>query len=126
MAVAPLVVEYTSTSVSSSQGRPVVLSATPPQRSTTFLPRWWAAKAAPTSRPSAKLASKTSRTPSKPGATQPLVSVILVSSLAGDASGWELRDRRAGRAGGPGRRIPPSGAGSRLQSGEGCEKVTDN
>ena len=40
MAVAPLVVENTSMSVSSCQGAPVSTSATPPQRSTTLLPRW--------------------------------------------------------------------------------------
>ena len=40
IAVAPFVVEKTRVSVSSAQGRSVAGSAMPPQRSTTFSPRW--------------------------------------------------------------------------------------
>ena len=50
-----------------SHGRSVASSAMPPQRSTTFSPRWYAANAAPTSSPSAKFFSNWSRTFSKPG-----------------------------------------------------------
>ena len=51
-------------------------SAMPPQRSTTFSPRWYALNDAPISRPLAKFASNASRTPSKPGAVVPLLSVM--------------------------------------------------
>ena len=86
MAVAPLVVEYTRTRVSSSQGRSVRASANPPQRSTTFRPRWKAANAAPTSEPSAKLASKARRTSSNPGAVHPPIVVTRLPRSPGPFS----------------------------------------
>ena len=61
--------------MSSSHGRPVATSATPPQRSTTFSPRWYAENAAPTSSPSAKFFSNWSRTFSNPAAVYPSIAM---------------------------------------------------
>ena len=71
----PFVVENTLTTVSVSQARSVLGSASPPHRSTTSWLSTTAEQAAPTSRPSAKFSSNTSRTRSKPAATVPKIAM---------------------------------------------------
>src|SRR5579864_4849957 len=71
IAVHPLVVEKTRARVSSSHGRPLAASASPPQMSTTGWPSTWTATAAPTSANSSKLRMKARRTESKRGSHVP-------------------------------------------------------
>src|SRR5262249_43352585 len=71
VAVAPFVVENTSCSVSCAYGRPLPGANSPPHRSTTGRPSRYTHVPAPTSRPSARLVAKASRTGSNPGATSP-------------------------------------------------------
>src|SRR3954454_14213746 len=76
-AVAPLVVEYTTLSVSGPY-TPVPSGAkAPPQTSTTFSPPTWTHTPAPTSPPEARLAARASRTGWKPGPTAPPTSGII-------------------------------------------------
>ncbi|MDP9845894.1 hypothetical protein J2853_005105 [Streptosporangium lutulentum] len=71
VAVTAFVHEYTSTGVSLSQARPVCRSAIPPHRSTTGSPSRNTANAAPSSSPSAKCLSNTSRTRENRGSHVP-------------------------------------------------------
>src|SRR6516162_3884252 len=70
-AVAPFVVENTICNASRPYGAPVPATNSPPQRSTTGRPSRYTHVPAPTSRPSARLAAKASRTGSNPGAISP-------------------------------------------------------
>src|SRR5690606_8350529 len=78
---------------SSSQGAPVAGSRTPPHRSTTFSPRRYTAQAAPSSFPRRKFSSNTSRTGSKPGATLPFTSIVMVPSVGPAAYTGSVRER---------------------------------
>ena len=100
IAVTPFVVENTSASVSSFHGAPVSALATPPQRSTTFSPRWYAANDAPTSSPLSKFAANAARTFSKPGAVEPWMSAMRSYSRGRRLRGHESPAARRPRDGG--------------------------
>src|SRR5215203_2413719 len=68
--------------VSSSQGSPVSLFRTPPQRSTTFSPPRYTQQAPPNSFRSAKFSAKASRTASKPALTCPWMVTSSVARMA--------------------------------------------
>ena len=86
-AVAPFVDEKTNCSVSAPYGTVPASSKAPPQTSTTLRPSTWTQRAGADLETPSKFASNASRTPSKPGSTLPVTSVIGVV-LTPSTSPW--------------------------------------
>ncbi len=118
--VGPLVVENTGTMVPLSQGTPG--RASPPHRSATRRPSTKAAKAAPTSPRSVKLAAKASATASNPGATDPGRARVMATGVeapqaaANSAARWVLSHEKVPSPASPGVRpkCPWNEAGSKI------------